>query len=99
MTQLIIAYALNIFDYIMTERLVNKFGADIERNPIGRWMFERDVAWAFKIFFVGAVCAALAYFIHRYPKYSWTAYIPLGVYGLLAVYHVVLALKVWWITK
>lgn len=97
--RLIIAYALNIFDYIMTARLVRQFGTDIERNPVGRWMIERNVAWAFKIVFVGVVCALIGYLIRKYPRYSWTAYIPLGVYGLLAVYHIILALKVWWITR
>lgn len=97
--QLIIAYALNLFDYIMTARLVKKFGTDIERNPLGRWMIEHNAAWAFKILFMGAACALMGYIIHKYPKYGWTAYVPLGVYGLLAVYHIILALKVWWITK
>ena len=68
---LIIAYLLNLIDYLFTAYWVHKFGIEIEGSPIGRWMFENNVAWAVKIFIVGGVFALLGYFIKRYPKYAW----------------------------
>lgn len=89
---LLIAYILNIIDYLFTAHWVNKFGIDTELNPIGRWMFSHNVAWVFKILIVGGLFAVLGYFIKQYPKYAWTAFIPLVVYGFVVMYHIYLFL-------
>ena len=88
---LIIAYLLNLFDLYCTMLLVNRYGIDIEANPIGRWMFENNVAWVFKIFVVGGLLAVLGICIRKHPKYAPVAYIPLVVYGALAIYHITIA--------
>lgn len=88
MPYLITAYLLNIIDYIFTAYWVHKFGIEIEANPIGRWMFENNVAWVFKIFIVGGAFAVIGYVIKREPKYAWTAFIPLVVYAAIVVYHI-----------
>lgn len=93
---LIIAYLLNIIDYLFTAHWVNMFGIDIEANPIGRWMFNHNVAWVFKILIVGGLFAVLGYFIKRYPKTAWTAFIPLVVYGLIVIYHIIIYFTVRW---
>lgn len=93
---LLIAYILNIIDYLFTAHWVNKFGIDIEINPIGRWMFNHNVAWVFKILIVGGLFAVLGYFINRFPKYAWTAFIPLVVYGGLTLYHIFIYFTVRW---
>lgn len=85
---LLIAYLLNIIDYLFTSYWVSLYGIDIEGNPIGRWMFENNVAWVFKIFIMGGLFAVLGYFIKKFPKYKWVAYIPLAVYGLIVLYHI-----------
>lgn len=92
-----IAYLLNIIDYLFTAYWVHKFGIEIEANPIGRWMFENNVAWVYKIFIVGGLFALLGYFIKRAPKAAWVAYIPLVVYGLIVVYHIVIAVKIFFV--
>lgn len=92
MIKIIIAYILNIIDYIFTTHWVRKFGIKIEANPIGRWMFENNIAWVFKIIIVGGLFAVLGYLIHQYPKYVWAAFIPLVVYGLAMLYHLALAI-------
>lgn len=91
---IIIAYILNIIDYLFTAHWVRKYGIKIEANPIGRWMFENNVAWVFKIFIVGGLFALLGYFIFKHPKTAWIAYIPLGVYALLVIYHIFLIIKI-----
>lgn len=93
---LIIAYILNIIDYIFTAHWVRLCGIGIETNPIGRWMFENNVAWVFKILIVGVIFAVLGYFIHRRPQVSWVVYIPLAVYGLIVIYHIIIAINVLW---
>lgn len=85
---LTLAYILNIIDYIFTAHWVNKFGISVEFNPIGRWMFENNVAWAFKFFVVGGLFAVLGCVIRRHPKFACIAYIPLVVYGLIVLYHI-----------
>lgn len=97
MPYLITAYALNIIDYIFTAYWVHKFGIEIEANPIGRYMFSHNIAWAVKIFFVGGLFALLGYFIKREPKAAWTAFIPLVAYALIVIYHIVIAVKIFFI--
>ncbi len=99
MIPLVIAYILNIIDYIFTAHWVRKFGIEIESNPIGRWMFSHNVAWVFKILVVGGLFAGLWYLIHRLPKAVTAAYILLVVYAAVDIYHIYLAIKVHGILK
>ena len=87
---LIITYILNIIDYLFTLYWVRKFGIEIEGNPIGRWMFSHNIAWLFKIVIVGGIFAVLGVFIHRHPKSAYLAYIPLIVYALVVIYHIII---------
>ena len=90
--RLILTYLLNLFDLAMTNLWVSRYGLSIEGNPIGRWLYASNAVYAVKIFAVGVALAALGACIRKRPKLAWVAYIPLGVYGLLAVYHVITAI-------
>lgn len=94
MTALTIAYLLNIIDYIFTAYWVHKFGIEIEGNPFGRWMFENNVAWVYKIFIVGGLFALLGYFIKKHQKAVVSAYILLAVYAIIVIYHIAIAVRV-----
>lgn len=85
---LFIAYLLNIIDYLFTSHWVNLYGIDIEGKPLGRWLFENNLAGIVKIVIVGGLFVVLGCFINRYPKYAYTAFIPLVVYGLTVLYHI-----------
>lgn len=98
MKYLIITYLLNIADYLFTADLVRKFGIEIEGNPFGRWLFENNIAGLFKIVVVGAIFAVIGYIIKKHPKAIIAAYILLGVFALLVIYHIVIAVMVWNIT-
>lgn len=89
---LIITYILNIIDYIFTSHWINLYGLSAEANPIGRWMFEHNVVWVFKIFVVGAIFVVIGYLIDRHRKYLWISFIPLVVYGFVVMYHIYLFL-------
>ncbi len=91
MKPLIIAYALNVIDYLFTAYWVRTYGIEIEGNPLARWMFSHNIAWAVKILAVGGLLALLGYIFKRYPKYAWVAYIPLTVYAGIVIYHIILA--------
>lgn len=81
MTALLIAYALNIIDYILTAYWVNLYGTDIEANPLMRWAFENNVAWAVKIFAVGGLFALVGYLVKRYNKCLWSGWVLLVAYA------------------
>lgn len=85
---LFIAYALNIIDYLFTSHWVNLYGLSAEGNPLGRWLFENGLAGVFKIFIVGGLMAVLGICIRLKPRLAPTAYIPLVVYGVIAIYHI-----------
>ena len=87
---LLIAYLLNVIDYLFTSYWVRLYGIEIEANPFGRWMFENHVAGAFKILVVGVLFAVLGCFINRHPNAACIAYIPLVAYALIVTYHLYL---------
>lgn len=99
MIPLVIAYILNIIDYLFTAHWVNKFGIDIETNPLGRWMLENNVAWVFKIFVVGGLYILLLCLVKQHPKVVLVAYILLAVYAVIVIYHIFIAIKVYYILK
>ena len=87
---LFITYLLNLFDLAMTTLWVRLYGIEAEANPIGRWMFEHNIAWAVKIFAVGGLLAVMGICIRKRPRLRPVAYIPLVVYAVLAGYHLVI---------
>lgn len=95
MMTLTIAYIFNVIDYIFTAYWVQKFGIEIETNPIGRWMFENNVAWVFKIFIAGGLFALLGYVIKQYPKAVIAAYILITIFGLIVIYHIIIAVRIY----
>lgn len=90
MIPLVIAYLLNIADYLFTAYWVRLYGTEIEANPLMRWCFENNVAWAVKIFAVGGLFGLVGYLTHRYHKCRWAGILLCGVYALLAGYHMIL---------
>lgn len=91
MTALLIAYALNIIDYALTAYWVNLYGTEIEANPLMRWAFENDCAWAVKIFGVGGLLALLGVCAYKKPSTAWSGVFLAVVYGLILLYHIILA--------
>lgn len=92
---LITAYLLNVLDYFITAHWVRKFGLDIELNPLGRWLFENNVAWVVKILLMGGLFALLGYCITRRPKHAWVAYIPLTAYAVIVAYHLCIVIGIY----
>ena len=91
---LIVAYILNLFDFAATSFWVQRFGIDIEMNPFGRWLYSNGYACGFKVVGVGVLCLFLGVALKHYPKWSWTAWVILCAYSVLAVYHCYAAYKV-----
>ena len=84
---LIIAYVLNVIDYLFTAYWVNIYGSEIEANPLMRWAFEHNIGWLVKIFAVSVPFAVIGYFIHKCPRTAWAAYVLLTVYAMIVLYH------------
>lgn len=92
MVALLIAYVLNVIDYLFTAHWVNLYGAEIEANPFMRWAFERDIAWAVKILAVGGLFALVGYLVKRYRKCAWAGKFLAVAYGLIVLYHIALSI-------
>ena len=88
--QIFTAYLLNVADYIYTTLWVQLYGADIEANPLGRWMYAVRMAGLFKLIVAGVLFLLLGLCIRRRPGMAWVAHLPLGVFGALVVYHLVI---------
>lgn len=89
---LLIAYILNIIDYLFTARLVNLYGVEIEGNPFGRWILETNQAFGVKFVLVPILLAVMGICIHINPKLKWTGYIPFAVYLGITIYHLFIML-------
>lgn len=87
---LFIAYILNVIDYFFTKHWVSLYGTSVEGNPFSRWLFDNDLAFVCKLVLVPILLAILGWCIHNRPQAKWVAYIPLVVYGLLAIYHIII---------
>ena len=100
--RLIIAYLLNLFDLAMTTYWVNKYGIDIEVNPVGRWLYENHLAVPVKVFGIGLLFLILHNAVKHRDKgleksvqwWDLVSWVVLAVYGVLALYHIVLYLMI-----
>ena len=88
---ILIAYLLNLIDYLFTAYWVNLYGTEIEGNPLMRWAFENNVAWAVKIFAVGGLFALVGVCIYYKPSVAWSGWVLLVAYTAVTVYHIILA--------
>jgi hypothetical protein len=93
--RLIITYALNLLDLIATTRLVQKYGIEIEANPIARWLYQTGAAYAAKIVGVGLLLLVLYHALKARPEWGWVSWLLLAVYGALALYHIFIALSIY----
>lgn len=89
---ILIAYILNLHDYLITAYWVCLYGTDIEANPLMRWCFENHCAWAVKIFAVGGLFALVGYLVKRYQKCAWAAWVLLIAYAAVVIYHAALVI-------
>ena len=100
--KLLIAYLLNLFDLAMTNHWVNKFGIEIEANPIGRWLYQNHLAVPIKVFGIGAIFLILHNAIKHRDKglehstqwWDIASWVVLAVYSILSIYHIVIAIAV-----
>lgn len=93
--RLIITYSLNLLDLIATTRLVQKYGVEVEANPIGRWLYETGAAYAVKIVGVGLLLLVLYHALQARPEWGWVSWLLLAVYSALALYHIFIALSIY----
>ena len=87
---LTLAYLLNLFDLICTLHWFKLYGIGIEANPIGRWLISTNLLIPVKTIGIGACFIALYACVKRKPQYAWACWVVCGVYGILAIYHVIL---------
>ena len=95
----ILTYLLSLFDLACTLYLTARFGNEIESNPIGRILLSDK--WTVVIFKV-VVVGALIFLLWRFRDYDiarYGMYIACGVYTALAIYHIVLIIKIHSILK
>lgn len=90
MKTLIIAYMLNLFDLICTNYWISLYGLSVEANPIGRWLYQNHLAAPVKVFGVGGLLIVLYHALKKHPQWNWTSWLLLAVFGVLAIYHIVI---------
>lgn len=89
----LLTYLLNLFDLICTNYWISQYGLSVEANPIGRWLYENRLAVPVKVFGVGV----LLIFLYSNNKWKWTGWLLLAFYSILAIYHIILAVKEWFL--
>lgn len=96
---LIIAYLFNVLDYVFTAHWINKFGIEIEASMFGRWLFEHNLAWLYKIVVVGLAFSALSVLLKRRVELHWLAEAILIIYSLLFLWHIYLYINVYFLNN
>lgn len=71
-------------------RFVNRYGIEVEANPIGRWMIQTGSVYAVKIGVVAVALFLLYHCILAQPRLKWASWLLLGIYSTLAIYHLYL---------
>ena len=85
-----VTYVLNLFDLVMTQYFISRYGSEVEGNPVGRWLVDHPtllIAWKC------AIVALLLLLIYRFRDKQIAnngSWIILGVYIALAMYHIIL---------
>ena len=92
--RLFVTYVLNLFDLAMTTHWVRRYGVEIEANPIGRWMYKSGAVYPAKIVGVGLLLWLLHWAVAKKEWCDAASWAVLAVYGFVAVYHIILAIKV-----
>ena len=77
---LIIIYLLNLIDYFQTRYVISIFGLGVEANPIGRFLFEHNLAWPVKILVVPILLLIAGYVVKVNRKLVWMVYLLLVLY-------------------
>jgi hypothetical protein len=77
---------LNIVDYLQTIYAIKFFGTSIEANPIGRFLFEHNSAWAMKFIGVPLILIAI-WFVIRLDAKQILAPFVLFVFYYIVVLH------------
>ena len=85
---LFMTYAMNLYDLFLSVRLFNDFGKEIELNPIGIWLYEKEMIYPAKMIGIGGALTVLGFMIWKKPKLEWTKWIVFGVYLALTIYHI-----------
>lgn len=88
----LIIYLLNLFDLYATTMLVDKFGLEIEANPIGRFLLkDYRIAFLVKVVFTG-ISLAILYLLQAIFVFRLLMWLIFVVYALLTIYHMVIIL-------
>lgn len=86
----IITFLFNIFDWLFTRHWVQLYGAEIEGNPVGRWMLAtpgRQIVCKLLL----PAAALLLLYATKCNNFSYAAsWVVFGVYAALTVYHIVI---------
>lgn len=90
-----ITYLLNLIDLLMTTKWIKAYGIDVEKNPIGKWLYKSRARMTF---FKVAVPAFALSFMSIFRAYTiakigiWTCF---GVYLAICLYHLFIYLYLW----
>jgi len=84
-------WTLSTLDALFTLRLVNKYGIEIEKNPIGRMIIENPSLMVFRCYLIGIVIIGLYVLTQKgYKVAMYASFILLIVYMALFIYHLIL---------
>ncbi|NLB61358.1 MAG: hypothetical protein GX802_02865 [Clostridiales bacterium] len=88
----LITYWLNLLDLYFTTMLVDKFGLDIEANPIGKFLLkDYKLAFFVKVIAVG-ISLFLLYFLHLLLIGRIIIWVLFIIFTLLSIYHFIIIL-------
>lgn len=92
---LIITYILNVIDYFETLYLIQRFGTEVEGNPIMRYLFENNCAWVAKLI-ISAILLLVCGIIKKKDKtYIAPIYLAFAYYLYLTIHNLSVIVRAW----
>lgn len=85
-----VTYVLNLFDLVMTQYFISRYGSEVEGNPVGRWLLGHPVLLLIWKLGLVAILLLVLYHFRNNRVANIGSWIILGVYIALAMYHIIL---------
>lgn len=84
---LIITYILNVIDYIETIYLIQRYGTEVEGNPIMRYLFENNYDFVAKLIIPAILLLVCGIISKKDKTYMQPIYLATAYYSFLVIHN------------
>lgn len=91
---LIATHILSLIDYYQTVYAIQLFGIGIEANPIARFLFENNYAWAVKLIIMPIILTIIGVITKIDKNQRWAVYLLFTIYFSIVLNNFLMLMRV-----